>query len=119
MCFHMCTKSPCLRERLITNRASIRLFPGMNPHVDLKRRSLIESFITDSTNMISISCMSLDMNLQILRPRKRLRAVTTVIGLFPRMNPHVFFQLGGSDAPPVADGADVRLFTTMGTLMYS
>lgn len=113
MRLHMRRERTRLRKRLIANPTPIRLFPRVNPQVNLQGGRLIKPFLAYPAYVVPIARVSLHVYPKILAPGKSFGTNRTLIRFFPRMDPYVFFQLRRADAAPAAFGADVRFLAAV------
>lgn len=123
---------------LITNRALVRLFPRVLPHVDreLRRmgelslaglaanllpcvlahvdvevRGLREGLLADGAGVRPFARVRFNVRVEDVGAGEFLAACGAVEGLFTCVGPHVDFEVGCREAPPVAAGAGVRLLS--------
>lgn len=80
-------------EALATNRATVRLLPGVDPHVYLQVSHLCEAL---STNLTAEWFFSRVATLVLLQPpggAAAFSAYTTAVGFFPCMHLYVHVQV--------------------------
>ena len=63
----MPVQATLLDEAFLTYRTFVSLLSSVSCHVTVERRTLSELVATHVTNMVTLSCMGVNMNLQTLK----------------------------------------------------